>query len=69
MDEDEWRRWCCGGLIWVVTVNLARIVYRAILVQEGIIAVSLAMTVLGSFAFAVLDRPECANLGCPMVCI
>ena len=55
-------------MIWVVTVNLARIVCRAILVQEGIIAVSLAMTILGSSAFAVLDRPECANLGGPMVC-
>ena len=49
--------------------NLARVVCRAILVQEGIIAVSLAMTVLGSSAFAVLDRPECANSGCLMVCV
>ena len=50
-----------------MTVNLARIVYRAVLVREGIIAVSLAMTILGSSAFAVLDMPECANLGSPMV--
>ena len=55
-------------MIWVVTVDLARIVRRAILVQEGIIAVFLAMIILGSSVSAVLDRPECANLGGPMVC-